>query len=229
MHACACRGGMRLRMFTYVCACVPLILSLVSQVPACTGVYLIYTQRGILLIKHMHLHKPVSTFRICLIIVSVFYKASCLRPEEKWHEMALHLSLSAQNTLVVWSTFSGGLSYKMECLVLLAFGVFWGVVVSPREEYCTESGWRQFPPGADEDRDAHKNARANRVGSYLCLFYPQWSVEGNALVYCHHDNRGHPAPHNRNLFIYARVSEFHYVNSMDVSSSILTECYLCVL
>lgn len=129
--------------------------------------------------------------------------------------MALQLSLSAQNTLVVWSTFSGGLSYKMECLVLLAFGVFWGVVVSPREEYCTESGWRQFPPGADEDRDAHKNARANRVGSYLCLFYPQWSVEGNALVYCHHDNRGHPAPHNRNLFIYARVSEFHYVNSMD--------------
>lgn len=53
---------MRLRIFTYVCACVPLILSAISQVSTCTRFHLIYTQWGNLLIKHMPLHKSVSTF-----------------------------------------------------------------------------------------------------------------------------------------------------------------------
>lgn len=60
---CMCgRGGMRLRIFTYVCACVPLILSVISQVSTCTRFHLIYTQWGNLLTKHMPLHKSVSTF-----------------------------------------------------------------------------------------------------------------------------------------------------------------------
>lgn len=80
------RGRMGLRICTYVCASVPLILSPISHASACTRFNLIYTQRGNVLITHTHLHKSVSTFHYVPNRFCVLQSKLCLRSEkERWH------------------------------------------------------------------------------------------------------------------------------------------------
>lgn len=85
--------------------------------------------------------------------------------------------------------FLSGLSFKKEFVGFLAYGVFKGVVVPPRE-CCTEIGMEPVPLRTCwGERDFHKIlARANRVSSHLCLFEPLSGMDGNVLVYHCHGN-----------------------------------------